>query len=183
MRLAGTIMNRGRVLLMYTFIPISMILLSIHWVYLLVGQDDSIVHQMQHYMYYLLPGLAFYGIGDLQKRFLNSMGISRLPMLCSFISLVFHGPWVYFLTVYLDLKVVGFGIAVSISNATTCILMLILTLREKKIEEAIFFPNSESFFGIYEYLRIAIPSTMMTCMDWWSFEIMIFTSGYFGKTA
>lgn len=168
---------------MYTFVPISCLLLSFHWVYLLAGQDEGIVAQMQHYMYYLIPGLAFYGIGDLQKRFLNSMGISRLPMVCSLISLVFHGPWVWFLTHYHQLGVVGFGIAVSISNATTCILLLLLTLREEKIKEAIFFPSSESFYGIYEYLRIAIPSTMMTCMDWWSFEIMIFTSGYFGKTA
>ena len=30
------------------------------------------------------------------------------------------------------------------------------------------------------YLKIAIPAAMMTCTDWWVFELMIFTSGLFG---
>ena len=54
---------------------------------------------------------------------------------------------------------------------------------EQEIQKAIFFPGPESFYGIGEYVKIAVPSTIMTCMDWWSFEIMIFTSGFFGVTA
>ena len=181
--LAGIILNRGRVLLMYAFVPISLILLNIQWIYLWAGQDEAIVAKMQTYMCFVVPGLAFYAIGDLQKRFLNSMGISRLPMMCSLIALFLHGGWVWLFAVYMDLGVTGFGLAVSMSNAITCVLMLILTNYEKTIEEAIFLPGEESFYGLGEYIKIAIPSTIMTCMDWWSFEIMIFTSGYFGRTA
>jgi len=35
--LAGIILNRGRVLLMYAFVPISLILLNIKWIYLWAG--------------------------------------------------------------------------------------------------------------------------------------------------
>lgn len=86
---------------MYTFIPIIFILLNIKFFYLWAGQDEEIVNKMQLYMYFVLPGLAFYGIGDLQKRFLNSLGISRLPMICSLLSLFLHGGWVWLFAVHL----------------------------------------------------------------------------------
>ena len=41
-------------------------------------------------------------------------------------------------------------------------------------------PDSRSFYGLWPYIRIAIPSALMTCTDWWVFELMIFTSGLFG---
>ena len=46
MKLAGIILNRGRVLLMYTFIPITFILLNIKYMYLWAGQDEEIVNKM-----------------------------------------------------------------------------------------------------------------------------------------
>ena len=46
MKLAGIILNRGRVLLMYTFIPITFILLNIKFLYLWAGQDQEVVDKM-----------------------------------------------------------------------------------------------------------------------------------------
>ena len=36
-------------------------------------------------------------------------------------------------------------------------------------------PDSRSFYGLGIYIKIAIPATLMTCTDWWVFELMIFT--------
>ena len=41
-------------------------------------------------------------------------------------------------------------------------------------------PDERSFYGLWIYIKIAIPATLMTCTDWWVFELMIFTSGLFG---
>ena len=34
--------------------------------------------------------------------------------------------------------------------------------------------------GAKAYLRIAIPTTIMICLDWWAWELMILISGTFG---
>ena len=66
------------------------------------------------------------------------------------------------------------------SNTITCVLMILYSNYIPEIREAIFMPDSRSFYGIWMYIKIAIPATLMTCTDWWVFELMIFTSGLYG---
>lgn len=40
-----------------------------------------------------------------------------------------------------------------------------------------FFPNKESFVNLASYLRVAIPSLTMLCLEWWSFEVLAFMAG------
>ncbi|XP_058769448.1 protein DETOXIFICATION 10-like isoform X4 [Vicia villosa] len=37
--------------------------------------------------------------------------------------------------------------------------------------------SMELFQGIWEFLRFAIPSAVMLCLEWWSFELMVLLSG------
>lgn len=41
-------------------------------------------------------------------------------------------------------------------------------------------PDGRTFYGLMVYIKVAIPNALMTCTDWWVFELMIFTSGLFG---
>ncbi|KAJ6321998.1 hypothetical protein OIU77_011976 [Salix suchowensis] len=37
--------------------------------------------------------------------------------------------------------------------------------------------SKELFYGIGEFFRFAIPSAVMICLEWWSFELLILLSG------
>lgn len=50
----------------------------------------------------------------------------------------------------------------------------------EEIKEAVQYPNSNTFTGIYEYLSLGIPSAMMLCLEWWAFEAMAIMAGYVG---
>ncbi|KAJ6291210.1 hypothetical protein OIU76_023300 [Salix suchowensis] len=39
-------------------------------------------------------------------------------------------------------------------------------------------PMLELFYGIGEFFRFAIPSSVMICLEWWSFELVILLSGF-----
>ena len=41
-------------------------------------------------------------------------------------------------------------------------------------------PTCDAFEGWKSYLKLAIPSVLMLCPDWWSFEIIIIMSGWIG---
>ena len=58
--------------------------------------------------------------------------------------------------------------------------MLIYAAKVKSIETAIFMPTVDAFRGWGMYLKLSIPSMLMYCPEWWSFEILIIMAGYIG---
>ena len=52
------------------------------------------------------------------------------------------------------------------------------------IKEAIFCIDSRStnWEGVKSYMSLGLPSILMSCLDWWVFEVMIIVSGNFGVT-
>lgn len=40
-------------------------------------------------------------------------------------------------------------------------------------------PDSRTFVGIWPYIKLAVPTTIMICLDWWVWELMILMCGYF----
>ena len=135
---------------------------------------------MQTYINCYLPGLFMFAMGDLQRRFLNSMGYTYVPLVCQFISIALHGFWLYVFTSHFGLGIYGIGLAGVLTNTTSCGLMVAYSSCIEEIKECIFWPDGRSFYGLWMYLKIAIPAALMTCTDWWVFELMIFTSGLFG---
>jgi MATE family multidrug resistance protein len=53
----------------------------------------------------------------------------------------------------------------------------------KEIKESWFLPDKTCFIGLLEFLKFGIPSAAMLCIEWWSFEIMSFLSGYISVNA
>jgi multidrug resistance protein, MATE family len=49
-----------------------------------------------------------------------------------------------------------------------------------RIQEALFWPSSESFKDWGEYFSIATPAVIMMCAEFWAFEILIVAAGYIG---
>jgi Na+-driven multidrug efflux pump len=66
------------------------------------------------------------------------------------------------------------------TNMVTYVLLLIYTQFVKEIQDCLFLPDRRSLQGLWEYLKIAIPLALMQCTDWWVFELMVFTAGFYG---
>lgn len=107
---------------------------------------------MQEYIIAFMPGLLLYSLGDLQQRFLNSFGITSLPTKCWIFAIIMHGPWISFFAVYCDYGITGIGMAVTITNFTATFLMIYLSQYQEKLQNALFFPDERSFYGLKEYL-------------------------------
>jgi len=117
---------------------------------------------------------------DLNKRWLNCMKITWVPMLAQALGTLIHIGWCHLFTVKLEMGVTGLGIATAITYFTMLIIISINAYCITHIREAIFFPTVESFRDWGEYFHLSVPATVMICAEWWSFEILVILSGILG---
>jgi multidrug resistance protein, MATE family len=93
-------------------------------------------------------------------------------MVIQFTTCLLHILWSYVFVTVLEMRLNGTAIA----NAVTATLNLFaITFYTSyylpELKEAWFWPTKESFRNIREYLNVAVPSMLMLCLEWWSFEI------------
>ena len=56
-----------------------------------------------------------------------------------------------------------------LSNSLTLVALLVYSSFIKEIRDCVFMPDKRSFYGLWEYVKIAIPAILMACADWWVF--------------
>lgn len=72
----------------------------------------------------------------------------------------------------------GVSLATCITYFLNFILITIYATMNKDLKKSWFFFNKDSTRNIGEYLRIAIPGTLMLVFEWWTFEILTLMAGY-----
>ena len=85
------------------------------------------------------------GLFDLNKRWLNCMQVTWVPMLAQAVGTLAHIGWCFLFTMKLDLGVTGLGIATAVTYFIMLVIITINGLCIKRIRPCIFFPTSDSF--------------------------------------
>lgn len=161
-------------------IPIVYILCNAEAILLLLKQDVKVAANAQRYIYSYIPALVLNGLNDSQRRFLNMIELTRIPLICQFIGTVIHIGFCLLLVSKFEMGIEGIGYASSISNLSVYMSLIMYTHSTPSIQEAVQMPNARTFQGLYEYLTLGVPLAMMLCLEWWAFEAMVLMSGYIG---
>lgn len=119
-------------------------------------------------------------MGDLQRKFLNSLGKTSVPFLVQLVGSSLHPLWSYLFVFKLNFGLQGIGIAGTITNSTNLVLLIYATTFFDDIKEAVFFPDERSFYGLWEQAKISFPIMFAAILDWGTFETMVFTAGRLG---
>jgi len=78
---------------------------------------------------------------------MNNMGKNILPMVSYAFAVSLHPLWVYIFMIKYDLKLYGIGIAGTITNILTFIMMEYLLHSQKDIKEALFWPKCSELWS------------------------------------
>ena len=175
--LMGCYLNRARIILSIVYIPIFFIILFLEPILLQINQDPDIAHITAVFCQGTLPGLFFFFQLEAQRRFMQAQGIYIKPVFCVMISTAIHPLWIYVFYIYLDWGAFGLGFTVSIANLSNFILLTCIAYRDS-VEGSFFLVNSDSFIGWKEFLSLAIPSCLMSCLETWNYEIVTLMTGY-----
>ncbi|KAG4998535.1 hypothetical protein JHK85_029974 [Glycine max] len=158
-------------------LPLTIIWISLENILVFIGQDPLIAHEAGNFIIWLLPALFAYAILQPLVRYFQMQSL-LLPMLAtSCVTLCLHIPLCWALVFKTELSNVGGALAMSISIWLN-VIFLVLYMRYSPACEKTRAPVSmELFQGIWEFFRFAIPSAVMICLEWWSFELLILLSG------
>ncbi|KAL2546115.1 MATE efflux family protein [Forsythia ovata] len=158
-------------------IPLSVLWIFLGKVLVFVGQDPQISHEAGKFTMWLVP--ALFGYATLQPliRYFQMQSMILPMLISSCITICFHIAVCWMLVFKSGLKNIGAAVAVDLSmwlNVTILGLYMKFSSTCEKTRAPI---SMEIFEGMKEFFRFAVPSAVMVCLEWWSFELLILLSG------
>lgn len=165
-------------LLLLAAIPITILWLNAEPIFLLLGQDPSIIKIATAYMVFSIPELLAQTHLHPLRTFLRTQGIITPLTVSAICAAIMHFPINHFLVVYLNLRVNGVALAYAWSTLNLNIGLIIYVLVSKTpIKPWEGTPILSLFQGWKPLLALALPSACSVCLEWWWYEIMLFLSG------
>ncbi|GJN19610.1 hypothetical protein PR202_gb06904 [Eleusine coracana subsp. coracana] len=134
------------------------------------GQDAEIAAGAGSYIRRLIPALFVYGALQTQNLVVPVMLSSGATALCH--------PAVCWLMVHrLGMGADGAALANSVSYLANLSILALYVRLSPSCKRSWTGFSREAFRGIPDFLKLAVPSALMVCMEWWSFELLVLLSG------
>ncbi|XP_062185760.1 protein DETOXIFICATION 12-like [Phragmites australis] len=156
--------------------------LSILWVFMgnilvLLGQDPLIAEGAGRYMVWLIPGLFANAVIQPITKFLQTQSLIYALLLSSVATMAIHIPLCYVIVFKTGFGYTGAALSVSISYWLNVFMLVGYIVLSSSCKETRTCPTIEAFKGVDVFLRLALPSALMICLEWWSYELLILMSG------
>uniref|UniRef100_A0A3Q1JNC8 Multidrug and toxin extrusion protein n=1 Tax=Anabas testudineus TaxID=64144 RepID=A0A3Q1JNC8_ANATE len=173
----GVILQRGIIILLLFCLPCWGLLINAQAILLCVGQDPEVARIAQLYVTAFLPAVPALFLHHLQVSYLQNQGIILPQMYTAALANVANVVTNYFFLYWLDLGVSGSAAANSLSQIYICA-FLFAYIWWKKLHVTTWGGWSvESLQEWGSYMKLAIPSTLMKCFEWWVYEFGGFFAG------
>uniref|UniRef100_A0A0E0E2U9 Protein DETOXIFICATION n=1 Tax=Oryza meridionalis TaxID=40149 RepID=A0A0E0E2U9_9ORYZ len=176
-RLLGLTLYRSVLFLLCCSLPLSALWLNMAKILLFLGQDRDITAMAQDYLLFSLPDLFSFSLIHPLRVYLRSQGITQPLAVAAAAAVVFHVPANYVLVGRLRLGAPGVAAAASASNLVLlAVLLAYVARRDAALREA-GGPTAEWLAGWGPLARLAAPSCVSVCLEWWWYEVMILLCG------
>ncbi|KAI3925582.1 hypothetical protein MKW98_001436 [Papaver atlanticum] len=158
-------------------IPISFVWISMENILTFTGQDPVISHEAGRYAICFIPALFGRAILHPLIKYLQTQSLIVPMLLSSMTTLCLHIPLCWVFVFHLGFGNIGAAFACSISYWLNVLILGLYVKYSPSCKSTRVPLSKEAFQGIGEFLSLAVPSAIMVCLQWWSFEIMILLSG------
>ncbi|XP_062072194.1 multidrug and toxin extrusion protein 1 isoform X2 [Lepus europaeus] len=176
----GVILQRGTLILLLCCLPCWALFLNTQHILLLFRQDPAVSRLTQTYVTIFIPALPATFLYTLQVKYLLNQGIV-LPQVVTGVAANLVNALANYLFVYqLHLGVMGSALANTVAQFTLALLLFLYILRSKVYQATWGGWSLECLQDWASFFRLAIPSMLMLCMEWWAYEIGSFLSGILG---
>lgn len=175
-KLLGSSLYRGIFLLLFTSVPIGLLWLNVEGVLVHLGQDTAISKVAGTYLLFLLPDLVATSLLEPLRIYLRSQCITKPMMTCSAIAVALHVPINIFLR---RLGVKGAALAICWSDFNVVLLLVgyvVKTGLHRTTHEEGWW-RLKGCSGCVALLRLSVASCLMTCLEWWCYEIVMLITG------
>ncbi|XP_015162498.1 protein DETOXIFICATION 16-like [Solanum tuberosum] len=143
----------------------------------ILRQDPEIAAEAGIYARFMIPSIFAYGLIECQIKFLQTQNIIKPMMLTTGITLLLHVLSCWILVLKTDLGSSGAALANALSYWINMFLLAAYIRISPSCESTWTGFSREALSDIPRYLRLAIPSALMSCSEIWSFEMLVLSSG------
>ncbi|XP_028779688.1 protein DETOXIFICATION 14-like [Neltuma alba] len=173
----GVQIQTGIFCLLLCCIPLSMLWLNLGRVLVVLGQDPLIAHEAGKFAVCLIPALFGYAILQALVRFYLMQSMITPLVISS--SLNYHLPCSFCWTLVFKSGMGRFGgaFAIGISYWLNVMLLALYMKFSDSCAKTRVPISMELFRGIRDFFRLAIPSAVMACLQWWSYEVTTLLAG------
>ncbi|XP_077338381.1 multidrug and toxin extrusion protein 2-like isoform X2 [Lithobates pipiens] len=177
LKLIGIVMQRGLLVLLLACFPCWALFINTENILLLFKQDLAVARMAEEYVLVFIPALPAAFLYHLQSRYLQNQGIVKIQIIVSIISNIINALVNYVFLFVLELGVIGSAWANSIAQFSQA-LLLFLYIRLKKLHVHTWGGWSlECLQDWNTFVALAVPSMLMVCIEWWTYEIGSFLVG------
>ncbi|XP_060670607.1 protein DETOXIFICATION 16-like isoform X2 [Ziziphus jujuba] len=173
----GIHMQRAMFVLLIVSIPLAVIWANTRSILTFLGQDAAISAEAGQYARFMIPSLFAYGLLQCFIRFLQTQSIVFPMMLSCGITTLIHIILCWILVLKSGLGNRGAALANSISYWINVLLLGLYVKFSSSCAKSWTGFSKESLRNIPTFLKLAIPSAVMVCLEMWSFEMMVLLSG------
>ncbi|OVA13443.1 Multi antimicrobial extrusion protein [Macleaya cordata] len=190
--LVALTLQRTILILLCASIPIGVLWVNLEPLMLKLNQNPDITRVASLYCKFVLPDLFANCLLQPLRIYLRSKGTPWPLMWCTLLAVVLHLPITVFLAFNLHLGVPGIAMATFISNFNTLFFLLCYmfyahrTAPDPSLCTPLTSPPSmPTTLGVGDewgtLIRLALPSCLAVCLEWWWYEFMTVLAGYFHK--
>lgn len=158
-------------------IPISVLWIFMDKVLILLGQDPEIAIEANNFAISLIPALLAFAVLRSLTHNLQSQSLILPLFLSTCATLCFHILLCWSLVFKANFGIVGAALAIGLSYWLNAIILALYMRYSLSCEETRIFIFNDIFSSIKEFFSFALPTVVMFCLEWWSFEILILLSG------
>ncbi|XP_033833434.1 multidrug and toxin extrusion protein 1 isoform X2 [Periophthalmus magnuspinnatus] len=173
----GVILQQAILILLLACFPCWAILINTEPILLGVRQEPEIARLAQMYVKIFMPALPAAFMFALQIRYLQNQGIIWPQVITGLVANIFNALINYIVIFVLNLGLTGSAVAGCLSNFAMVGILWIYIIC-KGLHKATWGGWSRDCLKDWgPYLRLAIPSMVMLCVEWWTYEIGGFLAG------
>ncbi|PIA64621.1 hypothetical protein AQUCO_00100234v1 [Aquilegia coerulea] len=176
-KLLSITLHRSVIFLLVSSIPITILWLNMAKILVYLHQDQHITHMAHNYLLFCLPDLFTYSFIHPVRIYLRAQGITYPLTLASAAGAIVHVPINFLLVSHLGIGVAGVAAASAISNLFVLLFLISYVWITGLHEPTWSAPSRECITGWKPLLKLAAPSCVSVCLEWWWYEIMIVLCG------
>ncbi|XP_052180893.1 protein DETOXIFICATION 16-like [Diospyros lotus] len=169
--------QRAMFVILLACIPLACIWVNAGHILVFLGQDPEISAEAGAYARFMVPSIFAYGLLQCHARFLQTQNNVVPMMLSTGCTTLLHILICWVLVFKSGLGNKGAALANAISYWINVILLAIYVRVSPSCKRTWTGFSKEALQDIPKFLRLAIPSALMICLEIWSFEMMVLLAG------
>ncbi|XP_051148798.1 protein DETOXIFICATION 12-like [Andrographis paniculata] len=173
----GTQTHTAVLSLIIVCIPLSVLWLFTGKLFAVIGQDPAISAEAGRYIIWLIPALFGYAALQPLIRYYQTQSMILPIVASSCFSIVFHVIICWLVVYRTAMGSVGGAASMGLSvwlNVVALVAYMKWSPACAKTRAPI---SMKVLDGMGEFFKFAVPSAVMICLEWWSYELLILLSG------